>query len=79
MKKVHVIFLMAAALLPFTTWATEQTDNSDPIVSDSLTMIVEETDPAINAVDPVPACVPVSEDSTSIVSEPPVTEQLSGR
>jgi membrane-associated phospholipid phosphatase len=79
MKKVHVIFLMAAALLPFTTWATEQTDNSDPIVSDSLTMIVEETDPAINVAHPIPACVPVSDNGTSIVSEPPVTGQLSGR
>ena len=79
MKKVHVIFLMAAALLPFTTWATEQTDNSDPIIVDSLATIVEETDPAINVADPVPACVPVSEDSTSTVSEPPAAEQLSGR
>ena len=79
MKKVHAIFLMAAALLPFTTWATEQTDTSDPIVQDSLTMIVEETDPAINVVDPEPACVPVSEDGTSTVSEPPVAQQLSGK
>lgn len=79
MKKVHVIFLMAAALLPFATWATEQTDNSDPIVQDSLTMIAEETDPAINVADPEPACVPVSEDGTSTVSEPPVAQQLSGK
>ena len=58
MKKVHVIFLMAAALLPFTTWATEQTDNSDPIIVDSLATIVEETEQVINVADPVPACVP---------------------
>ena len=79
MKKVHVIFLMAAALLPFTTWATEQTDNSDPIIVDSLATIVEETEQAISVADPVSACVPVSDNGTSIVSEPPVTEQLSGR
>ena len=79
MQKTHVIFLMAAALLPFTTWATEQTDNSDPIIVDSLATIVEETEQAINVADPVPACVPVSDNGTSIVSEPPVADQLSGR
>ena len=53
MKKTHVIFLMAAALLPFTTWATEQTDNSEPVLVDSLATIVEETDLAINVADTV--------------------------
>ena len=39
MKKVHIIFLLATALLPFTTRATEQTDLSDPILVDSLRTI----------------------------------------
>ena len=48
MKKVHIIFLMAAALLPSITRATEQTDNSDPVIVDSLATIVEENDPVIS-------------------------------
>ena len=53
MKKVHIIILLAAALLPFTTRATEQTDPSGPIPVDSLATIVEETEQAITVADTV--------------------------
>ncbi len=53
MKKVHIFFLLAVSLLPLTTWATEQTDNSDPILVDSLATIVEDTEQAINVADTV--------------------------
>ena len=54
MKKVHILFLMAAALLPFITRATEQTDNNAPVIVDSLATIVEETDPAISVAGTLP-------------------------
>ena len=53
MRKVHIFFLLAVSLLPLTTWATEQTDNSDPILVDSLATIVGETELAINVADTV--------------------------
>lgn len=53
MKKVHIFFLLAVSLLPFTTNATELANNSDPILVDSLATIVEETDLAINVADTV--------------------------
>ena len=57
MKKVHILILLATALLPFTTRATEQTDPSDPIPVDSLATIVEETEQAITVADTVPVIV----------------------
>ena len=51
MKKVHIIFLIATVLLPFTTRATELADNSDPIPADSLATIIEGTDQAISVAD----------------------------
>ena len=53
MKKVHIFFLLAVSLLPFTTNATELANNSDPILVESLATIVEETDLAINVADTV--------------------------
>lgn len=73
MKKVHILFLMAAALLPFITRATEQTDNSDPIIVDSLATIVEETDPAISVAGTIPVHV------TDTVSSADISAQLEER
>ncbi len=73
MKKVHIIFLMAAALLPFITRATEQTDNSDPVIVDSLATIVEENDPAISVAGTIPVHV------TDTVSSADISAQLEER
>lgn len=73
MKKAHVILLMAAALLPFTTWATEQTDNSDPILVDSLATVVEET----GAVPVVADTVTVN--ATDTLPSADISDQLEGR
>ena len=53
MNKALIVFLMAIALLPFTTRATEQVETSDPIFVDSLATIVEETIPAISVADTI--------------------------
>ena len=42
-KTVHIILLMAAALLPFSTRATEQTDLSDPLIVDTIASAIDET------------------------------------
>ena len=73
MKKVHILFLMATALLPFTTWATEQTDNSDAILVDSLATIVEETDAAITVAGTIP------DNATDTVSSADISAQLEER
>ncbi len=73
MKKVHILFLMATALLPFTTWATEQTDNSDPILVDSLATIVEESDAAITVAGTIP------DNATDTVSSADISTQLEER
>ena len=41
-KTVHIILLMAAAFLPFTTRATEQTDLSDPLIVDTIALVIDE-------------------------------------
>lgn len=64
---------MAAALLPFTTRATEQADLSDPVIADSLATIVEEADPTITVTDTVTV------NTTDTVSTAAITTQLSGR
>lgn len=73
MKKVHIFFLLAVSLLPFTTWASEQTDNSDPILVDSLATIGEETEQTINIADTVPV------NATDTVSTSDITAQLGER
>ena len=73
MKKVHILFLTATALLPFTTWATEQTDNSDPILVDSLATIVEESDAAITVAGTIP------DNATDTVSSADISAQLEER
>ena len=73
MKKIHIILLMAAALLPFTTRATEQGETSDPMLTDSLATIVEETDPAINVADTVTV------NTTDTISTADLTPLLEGR
>ena len=59
MKKVHVVFLLAATLLPFITMATEVTCITDSVFNDSAAVIEETTQDAtvtdvpVNAVDTV--------------------------
>ena len=59
MKKVHVVFLLAATLLPFITMATEVTSITDSVFNDSAAVIEETTQDATvsdvpeNAVDTV--------------------------
>ena len=73
MKKVHIFLLMAASLLPITIKATELTDNSDPVIVDSLATIVEGTDPAINVADTVTVY------ATDTVSSADTARALEGR
>ena len=71
MKKVHIIlFLMAAALLPFTTRAAEQPEAADPIPADSLATIVEETEPATGVAETIPV------NATDTVSQADIAAQL---
>ncbi len=73
MKKVHIISLMAAALLPFTTRATEVTNISDPVVNDSVPVIVDETEQAISVADTVTV------NAADTVPQQAVTGQYAGK
>ena len=73
MKKVHIISLMAAALLPFTTRATEVTNISDPVVNDSVPVIVDETEQAISVADTVTV------NAADTVPQQTVTGQYAGK
>ena len=53
MKKVHIFFLLAVSLLPFTTRATELADSCITIPVDSLAAVVEDFYPAISVVDTI--------------------------
>lgn len=70
MKKVHIIFLLATALLPFTTRATEQTDLSNPILVDSLATIIEETNQAIDVAETVTVNATDTVPSADIATQP---------
>lgn len=72
MKKVHIISIMAAALLPFTSRATEVTSISDPVVNDSVPVIVDETEQAISVTDTVPI------NAANTAPEQAVTRQYAG-
>ena len=64
MKKVHVIFLMAAALLPFITMATEVTCITDSVINDQAA-VIDETPQAATVTDaPMSAVDTVSEQAT---------------
>ena len=64
MKKVHVIFLMAAALLPFITMATEVTCITDSVINDRC-LVIDETPQAATVTDvPMSAVDTVSEQAT---------------
>ncbi len=74
MKKVYIILLlMAAALLPFTARAAQQSENSTLIPVDSLATIVEEADPAISVAGTIPVHV------TDTVSSADISAQLEER
>ena len=64
MKKVHIIFLMAAVLLPFITMATEVTCITDSVINDQ-TAVIEEASQAATVTDvPMNAVDTVSEQAT---------------
>ena len=64
MKKVHVIFLMAAALLPFITMATEVTCITDSVINDQAAVIDEASQAATVTDAPMSAVDTVSEQAT---------------
>ena len=64
MKKVHVIFLMAAALLPFITMATEVTCITDSVINDQAAVIDEAPQAATVTDAPMSAVDTVSEQAT---------------
>ena len=64
MKKVHVVLLMAAALLPFITMATEVTCITDSVINDRC-LVIDETPQAATVTDvPMSAVDTVSEQAT---------------
>ena len=64
---------MTVTLLPFTSRATEQTDNSDQIPVDSLATVVEEIDTALGVTDTVTV------NDTDTLSSADISAQLEGR
>ena len=86
MKKVHVIFLMAATLLPFITMATEVTCITDSVINDQAAVIDEAsqaatvTDVTMNAVDTVSeqATVEYFMEDKSILGDPDMYRKYHG-
>ncbi len=86
MKKVHVALLMAAALLPFITMATEVTCITDSVFNDQAAVIEEAsqaatvTDVTMNAVDTISkqATVEYFMEDKSILGDPDMYRKYNG-